>query len=147
MFLEYAAAMQQSNSQSEAYLLGSPVFVGRADTVVHIRNSLAQTGKLVSLPRSFDVTLQPVNSVEMGTPVPFTDCPGIISTFNNLVTGEVDGKRLTDVVVKIEDLLHDFSSQHPTHLQRYSLLPISLTALDTSTTFLFDTWAIWKSVV
>lgn len=145
MFLEYAAAMQQSNSQSEAYLLGSPVFVGRADTVIHIRNSLAQTGRLMPLPRSFEVTLQRVDGVGMGTPVPFTDIPGIISTFNNLVTGEVDGKRLTDVAIKIGDLLHEFASQHPTHLQRYSLLPISPTALDTSTAFSFNTWAIYPS--
>jgi hypothetical protein len=40
---------------ANSFLFGSPIFIGRADTVTHIRNSLEQSGEFLSLPLHSDV--------------------------------------------------------------------------------------------
>ncbi|KAF8856091.1 hypothetical protein BDZ45DRAFT_745809 [Acephala macrosclerotiorum] len=56
-FMEYAAALKHSNLVSRAFMFGAAAFVGRVDTITHIRYCLEQAERPTKLPCTVEVLL------------------------------------------------------------------------------------------
>lgn len=141
-FLDYAAAHRQSNSAGAGYLFGTPIFIGRADTLTHIQHSLSQSSDIVHLAPHSSVTLRQVDKVIIKRPVSWGDRKQVISAFRAVISGKVDGNRLLVVEDMVEKLIADMPS---TELNRFLLVSASVTVADVDTMWYFNTWAICPS--
>jgi hypothetical protein len=126
-FLQYAAAHRHSNATSKGYIVGCPIFTGRADTITHISHSLEREGDLISLPPQSSVTMTPLNKVIIKRPVSWADKLKVLSTFRTLISGAPDGERTTDVIVPLEKLLDDLLVDQ---LKKYLLVYVSIGSED-----------------
>jgi hypothetical protein len=141
-FLDYAAAHRQSNAASAGYLVGTPIFIGRADTLTHVRHSLLQDGDLVHLGGDSNVTLRQVDKVIIKRPVSWADRTEVMSAFRSMISGKVDGTRLFDVGDMVEKLITNTPS---THLNKFLLVSLSITVADVQNMLYFNAWAICPS--
>jgi len=143
-FLDYAAAHRQSNSASEGYLFGTPIFIGRADTLTHIRHSLLQNGNPVHLSSNSNVTLRQVDKVIIKRPVSWADRIEVMSAFSLVVSGKIGGTRLFDVGGMVERLIAEMSSSQ---LSKFLLVSLSITVADVHAMWYFNAWAICPSSI
>jgi hypothetical protein len=144
-FLEYAAAHRHSNSRSNGFLFGSPIFIGRADTVTHIRNSLEQTREFLLLPPHSDVILTKLDAaVIIKRPVGWANRDKVLTAFRGLVSGKADGERITDVTIPIEKLLDSTTQKQ---LEKHLLVQVSIGVKDQYTMRHFNAWGIIPSGV
>ena len=141
-FLDYAAAHRQTNAASEGYLFGTPIFIGRADTLTHVRHSLSQNGDLVHLVDNSNITLQQVDKVIIKRPVPWASRTEVISAFRSMISGKADGTRLFDVVHMVENLIADIPS---TQLNKFLFVSVAITVADVHAMWYFNAWAICPS--
>ncbi|CZR66459.1 uncharacterized protein PAC_16360 [Phialocephala subalpina] len=144
-FMDYAAAMKQSNLASGAFMFGAPVFVGRVDTITHIRHCLEQVEEPVDFPRYGVVNLQILENAIIQTPVAFTDKTLVISMLKDLVAGTADGEEVLNVTDELQKLLENMSLVALEQLGRYSLIPISIGCQDSGLTWDFPAWTIVPS--
>lgn len=140
-FMEYAAAMKHSNLESGAYKFGAPIFVGRVDTLTHVRHCLKQTRGKVELPCTFEVMLQEVEKVEIRAPVSFDD-GSIVEAFKDLVSGTADGREVTDVADGLQSMLGEMICNSPEELERHQLVPVSITCIDSGISWEIECWSI-----
>jgi hypothetical protein len=144
-FLEYAAAHRHSNSRRNGFLFGSPIFIGRADTVTHIQNSLEQTGEFLSLPPHSDVIFTKLDTtVIIKRPVCWANKDKVLTAFRGLVSGKADGELITDVMISIEKFLDSTSQKQ---LENHLLVQVSIGVKDQYTMWYFNTWGIIPSGV
>jgi len=141
-FLDYAAAHHQANAATEGYLFGTPIFIGRADTMTHVRHSLSQDGELVHLGGNSNVILRQIDKVIIKRPVSWNDKTGVISAFRSIISGKVDGTRLFDVGDMVEKLITDMLS---TQLNKFLFVSLAITVTDVHTMWYFNAWAICPS--
>jgi Heterokaryon incompatibility protein (HET) len=141
-FLDYAAAHHQTNAATEGYLFGTPIFIGRADTLTHVRHSLSQDGELAHLGGNSNVTLRQIDKVIIRRPVSWDDRTGAISAFRSALSGKVDGTRLFDVGDMIEKLIIDIPSRQ---LNKFLFVSLAITVADVHTMWYFNAWAICPS--
>jgi hypothetical protein len=143
-FLDYAAAHRQTNSANAGYLFGTPIFIGRADTLTHVKPSLSQDGDLVHLSGNSNVTLQQVEKVIIKRPVPWGDKIEVMSAFRSMISGKADGNRLFDVGDMVEKLITDMPS---TQLNKFLLVSLSISVADIQSMWYFNAWATCPSNV
>lgn len=144
-FLEYAAAHRHSNSRRNGFLFGSPIFIGRADTVTHIQNSLEQTGEFLSLPPHSDVIFTKLDTtVIIKRPVCWANKDKVLTAFRGLVSGKADGELITDVMISIEKFLDSTSQKQ---LEKHLLVQVSIGVKDQYTMWYFNAWGIIPSGV
>lgn len=143
-FLDYASAHYQSNAAQKGYLFGTPIFIGRADTVTHVKHSLSQSGDIVHLDATSNVALRQVDKVIVKLPVSWSDREKVISAFRALVSGQADGIRLSDVGEMVEKVIADIPS---TQLDKYVLVSLSITVAESNVMWYFNAWAICASNV
>jgi hypothetical protein len=141
-FLNYAAAHHQSNADSSGYLFGTPIFIGRADTVTHIRHSLSQDSKLLHLDGQHSISLTQVDKVIIKRPISWSDRTKVISAFRSIISGNADGIRLFDVGDMVEKLITDMSS---VQLGKHLFVTMSITVADVHKMWYFNAWAICPS--
>jgi hypothetical protein len=144
-FMEYAAATRMSNGVNQPYLSGSPILVGRVDTLAHLKHCFETPAHLQVLPTSFDVALQ---TIDNSTTSPSIDCSNkvkLLSNFRDVVTGTADNDRVVDVVGKIEELLSKLSLRNPGQLEKYVMVPISIKVNELGIDWAFPAWGICHS--
>ncbi len=143
-FLDYGAAHRQSNAVSGGYFFGAPIFIGRADTVFHVRQSLLQHEGLIHLDGTFDVVLREVQKVIIKRPTSWSNRSKVVAGFKSVVSGKADGHRLLDVGDKIAEVISDIPSLQ---LNKSLLVTISITVADVYTMWYFNAWAVCPSNV
>ena len=137
-FMKYAAAMRQSNSKSKGFMFGSPTFTGRVDTITHLRLCLADR-EIHELERYFNVKLQGISNASVMEILPLSDKEGVISAFRPLVSGTIDGDKIQDVMLFVEELLDNLKTEQ---LQSHVLATVSIGVKDEATMTSFNAWAI-----
>lgn len=141
-FLDYAAAHRQSNTASAGYLFGTPIFIGRADTLTHIRHSLSQDGDVVHLDGTSNVTLRLVDKVTIKESVSWGERTKAIPTFRSIISGKADGIRLFDIADMVERAINDIESAQ---LNKYLLVTVSIAMHKASDLEYFNAWGICPS--
>jgi hypothetical protein len=138
-FLEYAAAHRQSNDPIRGFLSGSPIFTGRADTVLHVRKSLSPKAEITFLEPKFDVRLRLIDRYIIKRPISWGDKEKALLAFRSLVSGKSDGETLLDVVSLVEIAVNEIS---PEALKKYLLVHIQIGVDDYNSMWYFNTWAV-----
>jgi hypothetical protein len=138
-FLDYAATQRQSNAANGSFYVGTPIFIGRADTVQHIKNSLLHGIAITHLPSNARVELRQVDRVIIKRPVCWSDKSKALSLFRSIVSGKGDGIRLFDVSDIVEKELDNID---PASLARKLLVNVSIGVGDHNSMWYFNTWAI-----
>ena len=142
-FMDYAAAMKQSNGTSGGLLFGSPIFTGRADTLKHIQFCLEQSDTpLPGLIPSFDVQLRKIGNSSITNLISCSEKEQVISAFTEIISGTVDGERTTDIVPLVQQLLNTFSVEE---LMLHSFVRASIAVEGNVTLEAFNAWAIIPS--
>jgi hypothetical protein len=144
-FMEYAAAMRMSNGVGQPYLSGSPILVGRVDTLTHLKHCLETPAHLEILPTSFDVALRIVDSYTISSSIGCSDISKMLAILRDVVVGTADSDHVIDVIDKIEEFLLDFSLKHPERLAKYVMVPVSVTIRDSATDWALPVWGFCDS--
>lgn len=141
-FTRYAAAMRQSNSESNGFMLGSPVFVGRADTFTHVKMCIEQTDFRYDFKTDIKIQLREVCGAMVKHATQLQERFETVEQFRSLIAGDPNKDRLMDVTDLIEEMFH----KTPTEiLAKHILLVVTITVQDDPTMDSFDAWAICPS--
>jgi hypothetical protein len=139
-FLDYAASHPQSNSPSKGYLLGTPIFIGRADTLRHIRNLLSQDGQRAHLDANCNILLRQVENVTVKRPILWSDWEKVIPAFRSMLSGKATG--LLDIGEMVESLVIQLD---PDQLGKYAFVTASIIVADVEKMWYFNAWAVCPS--
>ena len=85
-FFEYATAHRQCNATNEAFFLGTPIFTGRADTVVHLLNAITLPEESPSLKGS-GVSLRKVEKADIDSVTRLSETTELIRNFSKVTSG------------------------------------------------------------
>jgi hypothetical protein len=138
-FLDYSAAQRQSNSATETFYTGAPIFIGRVDTVKHVKNSLLQGGSITSVSGTASVTLLQVDRVMIKRPVCWSSTPRALSLFRSMVSGVADNTRTLDVSDVLAKQIEDLE---PETLAKKLLVTVQIGVEDHNSMWYFNAWAI-----
>jgi hypothetical protein len=141
-FFEYAASHEQCNATNHALLRGAPVFTGRTDTVVHLRNAVTQPSLLAlcTLSRtSFGVLVRRIEGATLKMILPLTSREDAAIAISLATSGLADEYMFTDVVKDIEKLLNETPEEQ---LMNHFLVIASIPTGPGAKANYFDTWAI-----
>jgi hypothetical protein len=138
-FLEYAAAHRQTNDPIGGFLSGSPIFTGRADTVIHVQKSLSAKAEIAFLEPKFDVKLRLIDRYIIKRPISWGSKEKARSAFRSLVSGKADGETLLDVVSLVETAVNEIS---PDILNQHLLVQIQIGVDDYNSMWYFNAWAV-----
>jgi len=138
-FLNYSAAQKQSNSVTNNFYTGSPVFIGRVDTVKHVRNSLLQDDSITHLVGTAGVTLQQIGKVVFKRPVLWSSTPQALSLFRSLVSGIAGNTETLDVT---DTLANEVNNIDPEQLARKLLVTVQIGVEEPNVMWYFNAWAI-----
>ncbi|EPE31037.1 hypothetical protein GLAREA_04004 [Glarea lozoyensis ATCC 20868] len=150
-FMDYAAAMWMRNGVGEPYFSGSPMLIGRVDTITHLEHcldshhALHDAAQNLVLQPSFDIEVRKLEGYEIAAPIRLDDVSAFLAHFRGLVAGKADGKQVLDVVDKVKELIINVSTDTPGRLADYFLVPVSITASDSGLDLNFSAWGIYHS--
>ncbi|KAH0555940.1 hypothetical protein GP486_006117 [Trichoglossum hirsutum] len=103
-FLEYATAHKQSNASNGKAFHGTPVFTGRADTIIHLRAAISQPTIRPCL-KGDGVALQRVKHSSVLTTSPLTDTQATIGALLPATSGASDNMMFYNVLYSVADVL------------------------------------------
>ncbi|KAH7069378.1 heterokaryon incompatibility protein-domain-containing protein [Paraphoma chrysanthemicola] len=103
-FLEYAQAHKQCNATNEGFFHGTPVFTGRADTAIHLRNAVSQPLDRPLL-KGTGVPLRRVLRSSLTSKTSLTDIPAVLNAFQPTLSGSADESTFVHVLNLVADVL------------------------------------------
>jgi len=141
LFLEYAASHRSHHSSTGAFLYGSPIFTGRADTVTHISLCLQDGPAIVGLKSNSIITLKKIKGGSIESHTLFDNIPTVIGILRSIVSGKAV-ENSEDVISLIQVLLTKTSSQQ---LQKCRLVTAQIPVKDSPVIESFLAWTICPS--
>jgi hypothetical protein len=138
-FLDYSAAQNQSNSATNDFYTGAPIFIGRVDTVKHVRNSLLQDDSITHILGTAGVTLQQIGKVIFKRPVCWSSTTEATALFRSLVSGIADNTRTLDVANILANEVKNIDTEQ---LAKKLLVTVQIGVEDSNVMWHFNAWAI-----